>query len=104
MKASLVTFCFLIAGFSSTALAQTPGGEPVQKSEKKVLTDSQGRRITNIDFDDAAIEGRAKAPEGFVLQSRNGASFRNILDLRRNFRGLIQNSAPVGQMAAPQGL
>lgn len=67
-----------------------------QKSRKRMSTDAQGRRITVIDFDDANIEGRAKAPEGFVLQSRTSSSFRNIVELRRNFRPQVQSSAAIG--------
>lgn len=102
-----IVFAMLIGVLiSQPSFAQGP--EDIPKSttnegqEKKVLVDSRGKRLQVIDFDDASIEGKAKAPEGFVLQSRDGASFRNILELRRNFRPQIMNSVPVGLMAAPQ--
>lgn len=67
-----------------------------QKYRRTVKTDAKGRPITVVDFEEASIEGRAKSPEGFVLQSRGQSSFRNIIELRRNFRPQIEASQGSG--------
>lgn len=74
---------------SATAFAQGVSGEKFRKSTR---TDAKGRPITVVDFEDAKIEGSAKSPDGFVLQSRSNSNFRNIIELRRNFRPQIQSS------------
>ncbi len=60
--------------------------------KRKIQTDAKGRRITVINFDDANIEGKAKAPDGFLLQSRAAGGTKSILELRRNFRPQIDSS------------
>lgn len=70
-------------------------------SSKKIMTDAKGKKIQVVDFDDAQIEGKAKAPDGFVLQSRQGAGFKNIMELRRNFRNQIESSSYEALVAAP---
>jgi hypothetical protein len=68
----------------------TPEGE--QRSVRSEMVDAKGRKIQVVDFEDAVIQGAARAPEGFVLQSRQGATFRSIVELRREFRGQIELS------------
>jgi|GEM_PF-1024496 len=76
--------------------------EPASPTNKQnVITDAKGKKVTVVDFDDASIEGRAKAPDGFVLRSRSAGSFKNIIELRRNFRAQIQGSAYEGLVANP---
>ena len=72
-------------------------------ASKRLMTDAQGKKIQVVDFDDAQIEGKAKAPDGFVLQSRQGAGFKNIMELRRNFRNQIESSSYEALVAAPSG-
>lgn len=55
-------------------------------SEKKTYS-------TNIDFDSSLIDGKKKAPLGFLLQGRNKQSLSNMVKLRRNFRGRLRNSS-----------
>jgi hypothetical protein len=74
---------------------------PDPGSRQKVRTDSQGRRITVVDFDDARIEGEVKAPDGFVLRSRDGAKVGTILELRKNFRKRIRAVGHEGLQAVP---
>lgn len=69
-----------------TATPQSP------RSKQTKRTDANGKPITVVDFEDASIEGQAKAPSGFVLQSRESSSFRNLIELRRNFRPQIESS------------
>lgn len=78
-----------------TAFAQqqaNSSGLKDPKSRQVKRTDANGKPITVVDFEDANIEGAAKAPTGFVLQSRESASFRNLIELRRNFRPQIEAS------------
>ena len=87
---------FLVLGLSPTAsFAETKEGSVQQK---RTITDAKGKKVTVIDFNDSVIEGKAKAPDGFVLQSRQGGSFRSILSLRKNFRPQIASSATEAQV------
>lgn len=76
------------------AFAQTSSASGLKdpKSRQIKRTDANGKPITVVDFEDANIEGSAKAPTGFVLQSRESATFRNLIELRRNFRPQIEAS------------
>jgi hypothetical protein len=92
VRALIARLCtgFCLLGGGSGAWAQ----EPAQPNSKQSqITDAKGRKVQVVDFDDANIEGKAKAPDGFVLQSRTPGSFKNIIELRRNFRQQIQGSA-----------
>ena len=40
---------------------------------------------TDIDFEAASIEGRMKAPMGFLLRGRNSNAMENMVKLRTNF-------------------
>lgn len=96
---ALVSVPVLASTFlSSTAHAQAPA-DP--KSRQGTITDAKGRKVTVIDFDDANIEGRAKAPDGFLLQARSSGKFKNIIELRRNFRPQMQGSAYEALIAVP---
>lgn len=98
MKTAIVLF--LATFFATSALASKSVENIEQKSRKTVRTDARGKPITVVDFEEANIEGSAKSPEGFVVQSRSGSSFRNIIELRRNFRPQIRASEPSGMGVA----
>ncbi|MEN9809618.1 MAG: hypothetical protein RLZZ488_1185 [Pseudomonadota bacterium] len=59
-------------------------------SEMKVKRDARGRKMQYVDFSDALIEGRARTPDGFVIQSRNAGRFKSMIELRSNFRDNIK--------------
>lgn len=59
-------------------------------SEMKVKRDARGRKMQHVDFSDALIEGRARTPDGFVIQSRNAGRFKSMIELRSNFRDNIK--------------
>lgn len=67
-----------------------PVSEPAYS--KKSMSDAKGKTLQVVEFGEAQIEGKAKAPDGFVLQSRGSAQFRNIIELRRHFRAQVQTS------------
>lgn len=77
---------------SSAAFAQSSANLKDPKARQSARTDANGKPITVVDFEDANIEGSAKAPTGFVLQSRESSSFRNLIELRRNFRPQVEAS------------
>ena len=74
---------------------------PDPASRQKVRTDSQGRRITMVDFDEARIEGQVRAPDGFVLRSRDSAKVESILELRKNFHRRIRAAGHEGLQSVP---
>jgi hypothetical protein len=47
---------------------------------------------TRIDFSETTIDGRMKAPEGFMLQGQKGNSLSQMVKLRSHFRGQLNNS------------
>lgn len=47
---------------------------------------------THIDFSETAIDGKMKAPDGFLLQSRQSSSLSQMVKLRSNFRNELNNS------------
>ena len=93
------TFAHQTSAFGQDLSKHTSIDEPA--SSKKIMTDAKGKKIQVVDFDDANIEGKAKAPDGFVLQSRQGSNFKNIMKLRRNFRNQIESSSYEALVAAP---
>lgn len=69
----------------------------------KITRDAKGRKVQYIDFSDAMIEGRARTPEGFVIQSRKAGRFDSLIELRSNFRDNIRlNSMENQAVVAPQ--
>jgi hypothetical protein len=82
-----------------TAPASVAADEPAAanlNSELKVV-DS-----TKIDFDAANIDGRMKAPTGFMLQGRKSHSQVNMVELRSNFRNeLMDSKSAVMAIPAP---
>ena len=98
LLALLAALAIAASGAPGFAFAQTPT-DP--KSKQGTITDAKGRKVTVIDFDDANIEGRAKAPDGFLLQARGSGKFKNIIELRRNFRPQMQGSAYEALIAVP---
>jgi hypothetical protein len=47
---------------------------------------------TRIDFSETVIDGKMKAPEGFMLQGQQGNSLSQMVKLRSNFRNQLNNS------------
>lgn len=77
MKNLFVLIC--IGFFSNSAIGQ--------ESSTRVRGDQ-----TFIDFSEAVIEGKMKAPEGFYLQGRKGQIMKQMVKLRSNFRDELRNS------------
>jgi hypothetical protein len=49
-------------------------------------------RATDINFEDAAISGRMKAPQGFFLQGKNSQSLSQMVKLRSSFKKQLHDS------------
>jgi hypothetical protein len=86
------TYAVLIALtlFSGTSRAQSVTTEA--PSSKKTITNAKGEKVTVIDFDDANIDGKALAPDGFVVQSRQSGKFKGMIELRRDFRPQMEQA------------
>lgn len=56
------------------------------------------RSSTKIDFNETAIDGRLKAPEGFFLQGRKAQDMQNLLKLRSDFRKELSGSAAAAEV------
>jgi hypothetical protein len=101
-----ITFVVLLLLFgifySASALAQAQESSlPDPGYAKQTRTDSQGRKITVVDFDEARIDGNVKAPEGFFLRSRSANKAENIMNLRKNFQQRVRNVGHEGLRAVP---
>lgn len=88
MTRTLVTLSYAFA-LAATSLAYGQRFQPRAdvKSEEKTTYS------TKIDFDSSLIDGKKKAPLGFLLQGRNKQSLSNMVKLRRNFRERLRNSS-----------
>ena len=64
----------------------------------KITRDAKGRKVQYIDFSDAMIEGRARTPEGFVIQSRKAGRFDSLIELRSHFRDNIKLNSMENQV------
>jgi hypothetical protein len=49
-------------------------------------------RATDINFEDAAISGRMKAPQGFFLQGKNTQRLSQMVKLRSSFKKQLHDS------------
>ena len=73
---------------------ETPTNASVdQEASVKVRKDARGRKVQYVDFGDALIEGKAKTPDGFVIQSRTSGKFDSLIELRKDFRDKISLNA-----------
>lgn len=64
-----------------------------QEAGVKVRKDARGRKVQYVDFGETTIEGRAKTPDGFVIQSRTSGKFSSLIELRKDFRDKISLNA-----------
>ncbi len=61
-----------------------------QDAEADVKIEYQKKTV--IDFSDVNIEGELKKPEGSYIQNRKRTKFRNLIELRGNFRPELRRS------------
>ena len=60
----------------------------IQEADKTVYN-----KKTVIDFSDVNVEGELTKPEGSYLKNRKKTKFRNLIELRGNFRPELKRSA-----------
>ncbi|MEY3902366.1 MAG: hypothetical protein RL189_1672 [Pseudomonadota bacterium] len=97
LRLVLVSVAVVLVLRATVARAETPavssaaGQTGIENAaEMKVKRDARGRKMQYVDFSDALIEGRARTPDGFVIQSRNAGRFKSMIELRSNFRDNIR--------------
>jgi len=76
---------FAVAAFSTSALAQDT--TYVQEGDKTVFS-----KKTVIDFSDVNIEGELTKPEGSYVKNRKKTRFRNLIEMRGDFRPELARS------------
>ena len=59
----------------------------VQEADKVVVS-----KKTVIDFSDVSIEGELTKPDGTYIKNRKKTRFRNLIELRGNFRPELKKS------------
>ena len=88
-----ILFCAVIVLFGKTlALAADVKRDDSETAGYTV------RSSTKIDFNEAAIDGHLKAPDGFFLQGRKAQDMQNLLKLRSDFRKELSGSAAAAEV------
>lgn len=80
-----IVFSLLIA--SMMAGAASAQDKVIQEEDRTVYN-----KKTVIDFSDVNIEGELSKPEGSYIKNRKKTRFRNLIELRGNFRPELRNS------------
>ena len=94
---ALVLAMVWIRSASPIFAAQSSGKKSVKKEAVKIDSSADPDEFiatpsTRIDFSETAIDGKMKAPEGFMLQGQQGNSLSQMVKLRSNFRNQLNNS------------
>jgi len=88
-KKWLLVFCFGLSLLAETGLAK----DGVKKNDRDENGDNfTVASSTNIDFNEAMIDGKFLAPSGFFLQGRQAQALSQMVKLRPNFRQELRNS------------
>ena len=77
------------------ALAVPATFAPRAAAEDKVIEEGDKtvfNKKTVIDFSDVSIEGELTKPEGSYIKNRKKTRFRNLIELRGNFRPELKRS------------
>ena len=85
MNKLIAAVAFALAVTAMPALAQD---KVVEEGDKTVFN-----KKTVIDFSDVNIEGELTKPEGSYIKNRKKTRFRNLIELRGNFRPELKRSA-----------
>ncbi len=72
---------------SLVATPATAADTVVEEGDKTVFN-----KKTVIDFSDVNIEGELTKPEGSYIKNRKKTRFRNLIELRGNFRPELKRS------------
>lgn len=77
-----------VAVFALSAAVPALAQDTVIQEEDKVVVNKK----TVIDFSDVNIEGELTKPEGSYIKNRKKTRFRNLIELRGNFRPELKRS------------
>ena len=80
----LIAVAFALSLAAGPALAQD---KVIEEGDKTVFN-----KKTVIDFSDVNIEGELTKPEGSYIKNRKKTRFRNLIELRGNFRPELKRS------------
>ena len=79
-----------------TVSSNAPNVPPKPAPEKINSADAQDGYVTSssthIDVSETPIDGKMKAPDGFMLQGHQSSSLSQMVKLRSNFRNELNNS------------
>ena len=78
----------LLSMIAMEVLSLSPMAHAVGKEKEE----NEPKAQTSIDFDSTLIDGKMKAPTGFMLQGRNKQSLTNLVKLRSNFKPQLKDS------------
>ncbi len=85
MQKLIAVLAFALAVTALPSLAQD---KVIEEGDKTVFN-----KKTVIDFSDVNIEGELTKPEGSYIKNRKKTRFRNLIELRGNFRPELKRSA-----------
>lgn len=85
MKKLIAVLTFALVAGALPAGAQD---KVIEEGDKTVFN-----KKTVIDFSDVNIEGELTKPEGSYIKNRKKTRFRNLIELRGNFRPELKRSA-----------
>lgn len=98
----LGSICLAALGSADETSTSAARGTLEQVSGVKIKKDARGRKVQYVDFGESLIEGRAKTPDGFVIQSRTSGKFDSLIELRKDFRDRMSlNALETVTIAAP---
>lgn len=80
-------FALTVTGSMLAAPAMAQEDEVIEEADKVVYS-----KKTVIDFSDVNIEGELTKPEGSYIKNRKSTRFRNLIELRGNFRPELRRS------------
>ena len=93
----LLTMAFRAAGaFGASAPPSPASSKPAPAAGEDEQT-YVVRSSTKIDFSEALIDGKMKAPEGMYLRGRGTQKMQNLLKLRQDFKKELEGSAEAAQ-------
>jgi hypothetical protein len=92
-----LSFIFTMVCTQNTVGAAEKSGKSGKKDAVKIDSSADPDEFvaapsTRIDFSETVIDGKMKAPEGFMLQGQQGNSLSQMVKLRSNFRNQLNNS------------
>ena len=81
---------------TSAVSSKSPSVPAKPAAEKVNSSDAQDGYVTksstHIDFSETSIDGKMKAPDGFMLQGHQSSSLSQMVKLRSSFRNELNNS------------